>query len=539
LTAGRRVLAIGLDGGEPEWITRWLADGRLPHLAEIARRGFFAAASAPFASLLDAQWVSLTTGTGPGEHGHYFHRQPRSGVVAPQATRNGSYLRPFWAALPGAGRSALVIDVPKTRPVESDSIVQVIGWGEKFPMLRASRPAGLLRELERRFGKHPIGVHAPDVTRERAARRLSERIARGIDQRTQITRSLMGRVPWDLLVTVFAESHIAGHDFFPGARHEGPPDADRRPEREALIRGLYEKVDEALGALVAEAGPEVDVLVFSPHGLDARFDSHGVLGPVLRRLGYLVPPPPRAPDPLDRLRNALPYSLRERINRLLPHETQSALVARFLAGSCDWTRTRAYCEDVTRENQPWIRLNVRGREPFGIVDPGGEYDDLCDEISGELRRFRTVPGGVGAVRAVVRSRVAYPGPHADQLPDLVVEWRERTVISAVEHPRLGVIAGEVPTQRASTHSPRAFLAGCGPSIAPGAALVGPSTLDLAPTILHLLDVPAPARLEGRVLREALRGASLERAARVDGALDLRTDFWAEAASAGDAGRGRP
>jgi predicted AlkP superfamily phosphohydrolase/phosphomutase len=523
-----RVLAIGVDGGEPEWVTLWLAEGRLPHLAQVARDGFFARARAPFASLLDAQWVSLTTGTNPGAHGHYFHRQVKAGTPGLHATQNGSFLRPFWVALPGAGRTAVVMDVPKTRPVESDSIVQVIGWGEKFPMLRASRPSGLFRELETGFGKHPIRSVAPDVNNGRAAQRLLRRIVRGIELRTQIATSLMRRAPWDLFVTVFSESHIAGYDFFPRGLSAGPPPVDPATDRLRPIRHAYERVDHALGLLLAEAGPDVDVLVFSAHGLDERFDSAGVLAPVLRKLGYLVPPPPRAPDLVQRLRDALPYPLRERINRMLPQETQSALVSRFLVGSCDWARTRAYCEDVTRENQPWVRLNVRGREPFGIVDSGREYDELCAEISREILRLRTYPGGADAVRAVVKSRDAYPGPHADQLPDLVVEWNERTEISAVEHPRLGPIAGEVPTLRLTTHSSRAFLAACGPSIRAGATLAEPSTLDLAPTILHLLDVPAPSELEGRVLAEGLRGEALERPPRVASNLDLRVAFWDQA-----------
>src|SRR5262249_12514776 len=158
---------------------------------------------------------------------------------------------------------------------------------------------------------------------------------------------------------------------------------------------------------------------------------------------------------VDRVRRALPYSFRERINRVLPFETQATLVSRVLAGSGDWSHTRAYCEDVTRENQPWIRLTARGRGPFGLVEAGKQYNDLCEVDSREVMSLRTWPGGTPAARAVVRSQEAYAGGHADQLPDLIVEWTPRTEISTVEHPRLGKIVGDVPTLRVSTHSDRA------------------------------------------------------------------------------------
>ncbi|MEN1678074.1 MAG: alkaline phosphatase family protein [Planctomycetota bacterium] len=53
------------------------------------------------------------------------------------------------------------------------------------------------------------------------------------------------------------------------------------------------------------------------------------------------------------------------------------------------------------------------------------------------------------------------------------------------------------------HRPFGVLAGCGPGFRPGSRLYGASILDIAPTVLHLLGLPAGRDMPGRVLAEVL------------------------------------
>ena len=62
--------------------------------------------------------------------------------------------------------------------------------------------------------------------------------------------------------------------------------------------------------------------------------------------------------------------------------------------------TRAFAHPA--DNQGYVRLNLRGRERDGIVDPG-EADALIDEIAAGLATF-TDPDGAPAVAGVVRGR---------------------------------------------------------------------------------------------------------------------------------------
>jgi predicted AlkP superfamily phosphohydrolase/phosphomutase len=89
-------------------------------------------------------------------------------------------------------------------------------------------------------------------------------------------------------------------------------------------------------------------------------------------------------------------------------------------GGIDWRRTVAFSEELNYF--PAIWLNVRGREPQGIVEPD-EVPALCDRISAELTRFGDPIDGGPVVDSVLRREDVARGPYAERLPDLMLELR--------------------------------------------------------------------------------------------------------------------
>ena len=99
------------------------------------------------------------------------------------------------------------------------------------------------------------------------------------------------------------------------------------------------------------------------------------------------------------------------------------------------------------------------------------------------------------------------GPHAALAPDLTVvltDWRYRTIglhdftTNRVISPAFG------PT---GDHRLEGILIASGPAFRPGAEPRDASLLDIAPTVLHLLGVPVPDDMDGRVLTELLEPAA--------------------------------
>ena len=153
----------------------------------------------------------------------------------------------------------------------------------------------------------------------------------------------------------------------------------------------------------------------------------------------------------------------------------------------DWSRTPAFLLPSDHFGQ--VRLNVRGRERDGIVDPR-EVDELVERIQSGLLSYRD-PDGEPSVVGVERARdVVGEGVRADLLPDLVVRWSERpaTNLDHVTSPQFGNVSRTGKgSGRSGAHLPQAWALVAPGSCAP-AKHVRPSVLDLAPTACAALGV---------------------------------------------------
>ena len=78
--ASPRVCVIGLDGTPASYLRRRIADGFLPHLAELSRQGTLMSARAPLPPISSVSWASASTGVNPGRHGvfGFVERKPGS-----------------------------------------------------------------------------------------------------------------------------------------------------------------------------------------------------------------------------------------------------------------------------------------------------------------------------------------------------------------------------------------------------------------------------------------------------------------------------
>ena len=111
-------------------------------------------------------------------------------------------------------------------------------------------------------------------------------------------------------------------------------------------------------------------------------------------------------------RRAAARAAGERSPRAIPDRVALELTARLELRGIDWATTRAFAHPA--DNQGYVRLNLRGRERDGIVDPS-EAEALIDEIAAGLRDVPR-PDGAPAVASVERVADLYPGARAGGCP---------------------------------------------------------------------------------------------------------------------------
>jgi predicted AlkP superfamily phosphohydrolase/phosphomutase len=478
-----------------------MAQGDMPNLAQIAAAGTVVPLETDAHVLEDSSWASFATGTGPGDHGHYSTIALRSGSYRLSRNEGYPHVPPFWDVLTRGNVSATIFDLPRFAP-EAGS--RVAFWTNPSDRRADEADPILTRRILRTAGRYPRLGGLWTRRSDRAEERLLAHLEWALGRRVAATRLLMREAPAELFLTAFPEAHYAGHAFHP---HADPRaighDPGRVTPRLERLRRLHRALDRALGQILEAVSPATDILVFSLHGMAERYDMSGVLPGLLRQLGFARRRAvDRAPSAWSAARATLPRSLRGWLSSALSRTTQDRILAGLLEGSHDWPATRAFGVDPSRANEPWIRLNVRGREPEGIVDGGGEYEALCDEITRELFRLRNADSAA-VVAEVTPVRRAFPGVASARLPDLIVTWASAIADGPISHPQLGAVARGEPTIPTSGHSDRGFLAASGPRILPGATVARAHITDLASTILWMLGAVPPSATRGRVLNELI------------------------------------
>jgi predicted AlkP superfamily phosphohydrolase/phosphomutase len=504
--ASPTLTVIGLDAMTPLVLEPLRAAGAVPNLDRLLGQGASGVLRSTTHPLTPQAWTTMFTGVGAGRHGIWdFHERDESGYGLRPV--NGSYRRApaVWQRLSAAGRRVGVINVPFTWPVDDVNGFALAGFDAYGRRDGLAAPAGLLEEIEGRFGPL-VQDHAFPVTPD--GRIDLDQVRRAAEQRVELTLWLAERFNPELLVVVFM---AADH-----AHHLGWDEWERRGPESPLAR-VYGILDEAVGALGSALGG--DIMLVSDHGAGPL---HGVvnLNGWLAQQGllqYASAAELVRGGQLQRMATAralalwrrLPLDLRTRAKQRLgglrerSYELQNYSVV-------DFERSQAFAYGTFGN----IVINLQGRERSGTVAPGAAYEAVRDAIVSGLRELRDPASGRRIVAAVHRREELFSGPHLDRVPDLVVEFvdyewlgkgnlksRTETIWDRIE------IAG-TPASYVGSHRHEGIVALAGPSAAPGGLYA--RIEDIAPTIQYLLGEPIPESFEGQLIDTAIDPELLER-----------------------------
>lgn len=396
-----RVVVIGLDMGDGGLIRHWAQAGHLPHFQALIETGTWLELDSPAKVLHTSTWPTFATGTLPGRHGVYYPYQPKPGHQQAQLIAPDQYGAPsFWRLADQRDRRCLVYDVPETFPEAGFGGRAIFEWGTwAWYGQPAAHPQGLMDEIKAKFGPYPLGMEAKRLGLARPdPKALEDRLPRSVAHKGQSLQWLMAEQPWDLVVAAFCETHPAGHYLWPAEATDvaATPEARFRPLLE-----VYAAIDRALGALRASLPADAVLMVVSGDGVRANHCGWHLLPAVLERLGHTNAPAdangsgaPTGPRSLlGTIKGMVPPQARRWIADSLPWWLRDRLGAHLQASQIDWSRTRAFALPTDLEG--CIRINLKGREPEGTVEPGAAYDELCDELRTQLLELTNPATGRG------------------------------------------------------------------------------------------------------------------------------------------------
>jgi predicted AlkP superfamily phosphohydrolase/phosphomutase len=502
-SAAQGVAVIGLDAATFTVIDPLVAEGQLPHIAAVLAEGSSGVLRSTTHPLTPVAWTTMVTGVNAGRHGIWdFSGRDASGHHVQLV--NGSHRRAaaVWEHAAAAGRRVGLYNVPFTWPAPAVDGFAVSGLDASARADRAVFPDSLADELRRTFG--PLDDdHSFPLTPSGGVD--VDRIRQLCSQRCDILEWLVERFDPELLFVVFMSADHVHHLAWPDWERRGPA---------SVVADVYRILDEAVGRIRAiPALAEHATMIVSDHGggaLDGVIDLNAWLareGLLTWRKGIghagAAGLGRQAMSAAYRAQRALPASVRDRLKRTAPALRERALELREVS-AVDWSQTRAFAYGAFGN----LVVNVRGRESQGIVEPGAEYESVRDDLTARALDL-TDANGRRIVAAVHRKEDLFSGPELGRIPDLIVEFADYAWLGkAPLHEPSTQVWSEIRVgpggcaPYVGSHRHEGVVALSGPSCRPGVTLAA-AIEDICPTILHLLEAPAPHDLDGRPLVEAL------------------------------------
>lgn len=152
------------------------------------------------------------------------------------------------------------------------------------------------------------------------------------------------------------------------------------------LKIVYSEMDEALGRAFDAIDDDTTLIIMSDHGF-APFYWGVNLNTWLLEQGYIK----------------------------LKDSTIQSHVPFF--GNVDWTKTKAYALGLNG-----LYVNLKGREPEGIVGPGSDYQALLNHLEKDLLAAVDPRNGNNPVSSVVQTHRDFAGAHVDLGPDIIVGY---------------------------------------------------------------------------------------------------------------------
>jgi len=493
------LLVVGFDALDQELAQTWAAEGHLPTFKMLMERSDWGLVENQLGLEAGSAWPTFYRGVSVGRHGQLDGTRqfdPGSYEIVRAGPEYAAH-KLIWQKLSEDGKRVGIIDAPYTYLSTNLNGIEIHDWGNHAgadggDLQLKTWPSSLAQEVTERFGVEPLKGRLCDEFKPRTLaeiRAFRDRLIQRIETKVGMIRHFLNQGRWDLFLGTFSEAHCAGHHLW-HIHDKTRPDHD--PEiAEVLgnpLRDIYIRLDQALGEVLADVDPdETTVLVYCSHGMGPSISGTRLLDRILVKL--------EGGEPKDKSKGtegflrkgwrSLPYGVQKGLKPL-----HGALWRSMVKTAFEGRReSRKYFEIYANDSTGGVRINLIGREPNGMVEPGPEYDAVLDALAKDLMEITNLETGEPLVKNVIKAKDVHSGESLDKLPDLLVNWNKEAGSAQVRRvfsPKIGTMVHDGPPPRTGDHKPQGVFFSYGPTVRPNHRNKPVSVLDFAPSIAQFL-----------------------------------------------------
>jgi len=465
----RKVVVLGLDCAPPALVFEaWKSE--LPNLRSLMDHGLYGRLRSSHPPITVPAWSSMMSSKSPGKLGFYGFRNRKDFSYEGLVFANSAAVKEdrVWDILSRAGKKAILIGVPQTYPVKPLNGLVITDFLTPSTDSDYTYPKELRSEIEALVGTYLLDVEG---FRSENKDEILRQIYEMTEKRFKLARHFIQTRPWDFFMMVEMGPDRIHHGFWKYMDPTHPKHEPGNPYQHA-IRDYYRFLDREIGRFLELLDSQTAVFVVSDHGAK-KMEGGICVNEWLIREGYLH-------------LKAYPKK-----------------ISRFEEVQVDWSRTQAWGEGGYYSR---IFINVRGREPEGVVSPS-EYESLRDELIRKLEGLGDEKGRAIGTK-VYRPEELYPVLNGIP-PDLFcyfgnLDWRS---VGSIGIGKVHTYENDTGPDDANHDWDGIFILRDGKPRG-GIELQGLELRDVAPTILEQLNLPVPSDMEGRSVLSKLSEASV-------------------------------
>ena len=494
-----KLLIMGLDGATFQVIKPLCDEGKLPTLNSLIAGGTHGVLESTFPPVTGPAWTALATGKNPGKTG-IFDSLIRTGgqsfATRLVSSRDIKRARPYWDYLSDHGIRTGVVNYPFLYPPYKLNGVMVSGLGSD-PGDEIFYPREFRQQVLDKCGRYQIQVpwHSPRYAQDPPlfVNHLLELL-----EINEKTLELLLQSDLQALAFVISASDFAQHYMWRYIDRSHPYYQESEAEKyRPLFIQVWQRIDEILGSVMQKLSPEANIVIVSDHGFGSRRSAF-YTGSWLEKEGYVRKKAWRVrARRLEEIAAKLVGKISLRLYRklVLISMKPGRMPVVSVSSGINSARSLAF---------PLDNASLIGEICINRQLAGGDFETVRGEIMAKLEQTCRE---LGARVKVYSPSDLYSGGYLDLAPDILFDIEDGDCSIHFGFDRKFYQKPPSKPFHSGIHKKEGIFIAYGPDVRQGIQIEGTKIYDVAPTILHLLGLPVPDDMDGRVLGEIFREGS--------------------------------